>query len=152
MELNYVLKKYQKTLINNFIIHTSQKFKNKWSSYNIDHLDNFIAKRFLLNLVEEIKIINKNLLKSLFIFSKKKNILYLSNLIYQFDNENFDDPIKEDLSPTSKSNPIMIKNNNRHKEQFDVSSCFTPPDFFYNHNYWSKKPIYDLEDVISCSY
>ena len=77
MELNYVLKKYQKPLLKNFIIYTSQKFKNKWSSYNINHLDNFIAKKFLLDLVEEIKIIKKNLLKSLFIFFKKKKLLYL---------------------------------------------------------------------------
>jgi len=116
MELSEIIKQNRKSIINNFVVYTSDSFKTKWYEFNIDRIDNYLAKQFLLDLVDEVKSINKNLLKSLFIFSQKKNILYLSNLIYQFDCETFDDPLRIDLSNSevdlsNSANPLRVDTN-----------------------------------------
>ena len=169
MELSEIIKQNRKSIINNFVIYTSDSFKTKWCEFNIDRIDNYLAKQFLLDLVDEVKSINKNLLKSLFIFSQKKNILYLSNLIYQFDCETFDDPLRIDL-PNSEVdlsnsvNPLRIDLSNSTnplrskpinipvcKRSCVISSCFTPPDFSFGGKSWSNHPFNDLDEVLSYS-
>jgi hypothetical protein len=173
MELSEIIKQNRKSIINNFVIYTSDSFKTKWCEFNIDRIDNYLAKQFLLDLVDEVKSINKNLLKSLFIFSQKKNILYLSNLIYQFDCETFDDPLRVDLSNSTNplridlsnseidlsnsANPLRSKPINipicqrHHQRRCVVSSCFTPPDFSFNGKSWSNHPFSNLDEVLSYS-
>ena len=154
MELSEIIKQNRKSIINNFVVYTSDSFKTKWCEFNIDRIDNYLAKQFLLDLVDEVKSINKNLLKSLFIFSQKKNILYLSNLIYQFDCETFNDPLRIDLSNSeidlsnSRSKPINIP---VCKRNCVVSSCFTPPDFSFGGKSWSNHPFSNLDEVLSYS-
>jgi len=149
MELCDIIKKNQTSIINNFVVYTNDQFKNKWLNFNIDRIDNNLSKKFLLDLVDEIKSINKYLLKSLFIFSKKKNILFLSNLIYLSDKNNFNDPLKYNFK---KSKPIPINYTKHKNTYFIISSCFTPPNFTFNTKSWLHRPINNLDEILSCSY
>ena len=131
------------SLWRNYIIYTKDNFQKKWYKRTITK-ENEI-RNFLIDLTYEINLINKNLLKSLFIFSQKKKILFLSNLIYEIDKKEFDNPL---IIEYKKSTPIPIKNNNM-KREFSVSSCFTPPNSFIDKNVWTKRQFCDLDDIIS---
>ena len=131
------------SLWRNYIIYTKDNFQKKWHKRTITK-ENEI-KKFLIDLTYEINLINKNLLKYFFIFSQKKKILFLSNLIYEIDKKEFDNPL---IIEYKKSSPIAIKNNNMKKE-FSVSSCFTPPNSFIDKNVWTKRQFCDLDDIIS---
>jgi hypothetical protein len=137
-----------KSLWNNFIIYTNDEFQVKWSKYNHKKISEKDVKIFLTDLTFEINLINKNLLKSLFIFSQRKNILFLSNLIYETDKNNFSNPLLKNDTRT-KSPPIPIKNSKREYSQFTVSSCFTPPNSFMDENIWTRKQFNNLDDIIS---
>ena len=137
--IKYKLYKYHKKIYNNFIIHTSSEFKDKWCRKNIwINFFNYDHKELLNDLVNDVFNINKNLLKSLFIFSVKYNIKYLSYLIYQKDKENFYNPL---ITPSKNIKFIPKK-----KNEFIISSCFTPPDSYFG-KYWSKKPLNNLDDI-----
>ena len=138
-----------KSLWDNFIIYTNDNFQYKWSKYNRKKISEKDIKVFLTDLTYEINLINKNLLKSLFIFSQKKNILFLSNLIYEINKDEFINPLLNNQR-TTKSPPIPINNSQRTKQSnFTISSCFTPPNSFMDENIWARKQFNNLDDIIS---
>ena len=132
-DLNYKLNKYYNKIYNNFIIYTSHKFRDKWLLKNNSYNNIYGSTIFIRKLVDEINNINKNLLKSLFIFSIKNDFLYLSNLIYEKDKSEFYNPL------LTKSKTITIKKN-KNNSKFIVSSCFTPPNEYFL-TYWNNKKI-----------
>jgi hypothetical protein len=88
-------------------------------------------------------------LKSLFIFSQKKNILFLSNLIYEINKDEFINPLLNNKR-TTKSPPIPINNSQKTKQSnLAISSCFTPPNSFMDENIWTRKQFNNLDDIIS---
>ena len=103
-EINYKLNKYYNKIYNNFIIYSSHDFRDKWLLKNNNYNNLYEPKIFIRELVDEIASVNKNLLKSLFIFSVKNDFLFLSNLIYEKNRNEFTNPLI-----TSKSNNIPIK-------------------------------------------
>lgn len=141
MKLTKIVAKHRKSLYDNYITYTSTMFRGRWSHVSIDTIDEETMRSFLIDLVFEIDSINKNLLKSLFIFSKKKNIPYLSDIIYQLDQENFENPLI-----IKKSEPITFRKTIEKK--IVISSCFTPPEFI-NENSWLHRPIDTLDEIIS---
>ena len=139
-QMKYKLLKYNNFLYENFIIYTSSEFKDKWCCKEVwKNKFDYDIKELLNDLVDDINNINKYLLKSLFIFSIKKKLKYLSYLIYEKDKNNF-------YNPLMTSN-IKIKNIPQQKDNFIISSCFTPPDSLF-YEYWNKKPINCLDDYI----
>jgi hypothetical protein len=138
-----------KSLWGNFIIYTNDNFQRKWSIYNRKKISEKDIKVFLIDLTYEINLINKNLLKSLFIFSQKKNILFLSNIIYEINKDEFINPLLNNQRIT-KSAPILINNSQKTKKSnFTISSCFTPPNSFMDQNIWTRKQFNNLDDIIS---
>ena len=68
------------SLWRNYIIYTKDNFQKKWYKRTITK-ENEI-RNFLIELTYEINLINKNLLKSLFIFSqKKKNFIFIKSYL-----------------------------------------------------------------------
>ena len=139
-KIKYKLLKHNNFLYENFITYTSAEFRDKWCGKNVWKTKfDYDVKELLNDLVDDIYNINKYLLKSLFIFSIKKKIKYLSYLIYEKDKKKFYNPLI--------SSSIKIKHIPQQKNNFIISSCFTPPDNLFGQ-YWNKKPIGGLDDYI----
>lgn len=142
-DLNYKLNKYYKKIYDNFIIYSSHEFKDKWILKNNYYNNIYGPKVFIRKLVDEMANVNKNLLKSLFIFSIKYNFLFLSNLIYEKNRNEFINPL---LTKNTKTKSINIKKKNIPK--FVISSCFTPPNELFLYHWNKKVVINNLDNYI----
>lgn len=126
----FIKNKYK--LYNNYIIYTSAKFQDKWPIMKISYGQIFDVKYFFRDLVSEINIVNKSLLKSLYKFAEKTDCMYLCNLIYECNKNMFKNPFLDDC-----------------KDIFFVkSSVFTPPNNFLEE-YWTKYhiPFKNLDEI-----
>lgn len=142
--IDLLIIKNRESLWNNFMIHTNFDFQNKWSKLENwdDQFSNFKTKIFLDELIVEIYTLSQDLLISLNRWSIKKNIKYLKNKIEKFlFNKNIinNNEEKIEYNINSKVKPIKIN--------IIESSCFTPPESFFN-SFWLKSlKIDDLENL-----
>ena len=124
---DYLIFKNYKNIWDNFVIYTSSDFQEKWSNLDCwNHFSNFKTIHFINELVNEISNSSYELLISLNKWSIKNNIEYLSSLTY---------------------NKLNSFQNN--KNDYIISSCFTPPDLSFLTQWTFEKTIQKLDDVIN---
>lgn len=126
--IDYLIFKNYKNIWDNFVIYTSDDFKNKWSNLDCwNHFTNFKTFHFLNELVNEISNCSNELLILFNQWSKKNNIEYLTSLTQ------------------NKLNFSYIKNNDKN---YIISSCFTPPELSFLTKWTFEKSIEKLDDVL----